>query len=153
MGLFDRVGRFLVGGGILGYIVLYQGMAHPGIPFTWQVILTAFSVYILITAMMGWAPLYSILGISSCSSSGRNQCGTLPYQIKAFMGHAPKYCESESGHSLEACHDAAQEQPHHKLWKVEQEPMLYPSDAVLDAYVRSQERKERVRQQQKAKAA
>lgn len=147
MGLFDRVVRFLVGGSILGYLVLYHGMQYPAITFGWQLVLTAVAVYAIITAMMGWAPLYSILGIRSCNSTGRNQCGSLPYQIKALMGHAPKYCDSDSEHSLESCHEDPQERPHHKLWKVEQEPMIYPSDADLNAYVSGQERKEHVKQQ------
>lgn len=147
MGLFDRVVRFFVGGSILGYLVLYQGMQHPVISLGWQVALIAVAVYAIITAMMGWAPLYSILGIRSCNSTGRNQCGSLPYQIKALLGHAPRYCDSDSEHSLESCHDDPQEQPHHELWKVEQEPMIYPSDADLNAYVSRQERKERIKQE------
>jgi hypothetical protein len=152
IGLIDRLFRFIIGGAALGYFVLYGLMQHPHLSMTVQVTITALALYPLITAMMGWDPVYAVFGARSCSSTGRHQCGTLPYQFKAIMGHAPKYCESETEHSLEACHDDTQERPHHTLWKVEQEPMLYPDDATLDAYVRKQERKERVRQH-KVKAA
>ncbi len=146
MGLIDRVTRFLIGGGALSYFVFYTQLQHPWMLAASQVLVTGVCLYFMITAMIGWEPLYALFRIKSCSLTGRNQCGTLPYQFKALLGHAPRYCESESQHSLEACHDDPQELPHHKLWKVEQEPMIYPSDAVLDAYVARQERKERMKQ-------
>lgn len=146
IGLIDRLVRFLIGGGALVYFVFYTEMQHPIMMVASQVLVAGVCVYLMITAMLGWEPLYAVFRVKSCSITGRNQCGTIPYQFKALIGHAPKYCESDSEHSLEACHDEPQERPHHKLWKVDQEPMLYPDDATLDAYVRSQERKEQMKQ-------
>ena len=108
------------------------------------------SLYPLMTAMIGWDPLYAIFHVRSCSRAGRNQCGTLPYQLKAFAGHAPKYCDSKDEHSLENCHDAPEEQPHHALWKVEQEPMIYPSNAQLDTFFEEQARKDDIRKMKRA---
>ncbi len=146
IGLIDRLGRFLIGGGGVAYFIFYTELAHPLMLMASQVLVAGLCLYLIMTAMIGWDPLYAILSVKSCSLSGRNQCGTLPYQVMAMLGRAPKYCESDSQHSLEACHNDPRELPHHKVWKVEQEPMLYPSDAVLDAYVTRQERKERIKQ-------
>jgi len=114
------------------------------------------SVYTLLTATLGWDPLYALLHIRSGSRTGRNQCGTLPYQVKAILGRAPKYCDSDEigvEHSLEACHDTAEEQPHHATWKVEQEPMIYPSDAQLNTYFKEQAHKQHIRKDDVVKRA
>jgi hypothetical protein len=48
------------------------------------------SAYIGLTGFVGWDPLYHLFGYRSCSiDSERNQCGTLPYQVDAAMGHHP----------------------------------------------------------------
>ena len=145
MGLIDRSARFLIGGGGLAYFIFYTGLTHPIMMMASQVLVAGLCVYLIMTAMIGWEPLYAVFSVKSCSLSGRNQCGSLPYQVMALLGRSPKYCETDSQHSLEACHNDPQELPLHKLWKVEQTPMLYPSDAVLDAYVERQERKERIK--------
>lgn len=152
MGLFDRLARFLIGGAALAYFVFYTELQHPIMMIASQVLVAGICLYLIFTAMMGWEPLYAIFGARSCSRTGRNQCGSLPYQVKALFGHAPRYCDSDAEHSLEACHDDPQERPHHKLWKVDQEPMLYPDDAALDAYVARQSRKERMRKHRETAA-
>lgn len=136
MGLVDRVLRFAGGALILGAIVLYFEMEHAWFPLTVMVYATAISIYPLLTGLIGWDPFYALFKIRSCNDSGRNQCGTFPYQVKAMTGHAPRYCDDGEERSLEACHDEPGERPHHALWRVEQEPMLYPDDRTLDEYVR-----------------
>lgn len=141
MGLVDRVARFLIGGGILGYVVSYYEMKHPSLSLAWQTGLVAGSLYPLITAMIGWDPVYAWLKIRSCRPTGRHQCGTLPYQFRAILGRAPKYCEECDEHSLEACHDSPQANPRHAVWAVDREPIIYPTGAQLDGYFMEQARK------------
>lgn len=149
MGLIDRVARFLLGGGILAYLVVYHEMKHPSISLGWQTVLVAASIYPLVTALIGWDPFYALFHTRSCSLTGRNQCGTFPYEVKAIVGHAPKFCDCSDDqcveHSLEACHDTAEEPPHHATWRVDREPMIYPSDAQLSAYFVEQARKDELR--------
>ena len=52
------------------------------------------AVYPLMTTMMGWDPIYQLFGARSCSiEGGRNQCGTLPYEVDAALGHKPQPTE------------------------------------------------------------
>lgn len=137
MGLLDRVLRLGGGGLIVGMLVLYYEMRHVWLPLPVMFYVIAISLYPLLTAIIGWDPFYSLFQVRSCGDIGRNQCGTFPYQVKAIMGRAPKYCDSETERSLESCHDDAAERPRHQAWRVEQEPMLYPSDAQLDEYFKA----------------
>lgn len=134
MGLVNRLVRFLMGAGILAYFVLFYAMNHPVWTLGWQVAAVAVSIYPILTAMVGWDPFYALFNVRSCNDSGRNQCGTLPYQIKAMLGHAPKYCDIDTEHSLEACHDEPEERPHHAMWRVNQKPMIYPDEEDWDDY-------------------
>lgn len=134
IGLIDRTVRFLIGAGLVGYIFSYHEMKLPGVSIALQVLAVTVSLYPLMTAMFGWDPFYALLNVGSCGGSGRNQCGTLPYQIKAVLGRAPKYCDSDAEHSLEACHDEPVERPHHETWHVNQRPMIYPDEADWDDY-------------------
>lgn len=134
MGLLDRVLRFIGGALILGMLVLYYEMKHAWLPLSVMVYTTGISIYPILTALIGWDPFYSLFNVRSCGNAGKNQCGTFPYQVMAMMGRAPKYCDSETEHSLEACHDDAEEQPHHETWKVNQKPMIYPDEADWDDY-------------------
>lgn len=145
MGLVDRAARFLIGGALVGVALDYYEMKHPPIGPGLQLLMVGISVYPLMTAMIGWDPFYALFHVRSCSGSGRNQCGTLPYQVKAMIGRAPKYCEISDEHSLEACHDSPEERPRHAIWRVDMEPMIYPSDAQLNAYFKEQARKKDIR--------
>ncbi len=71
--------------------------------------------------------------VKSCSPTGKNQCGTLPYQFKATMGDAPLVCDISEEHSLESCHDEGMEPPHHKMWRINQNPMIYPDESDWEA--------------------
>lgn len=140
MGLVDRILRFGGGALIVGTIVLYWEMRHAWLPMPLLVYMTAISIYPILTGLVGWDPLYALLGVRSCRDSGANRCGTFPYQVRALMGRAPLYCDSDDERSLEACHDEPGEKPHHRSWRVDQEPMLYPDDKTLDEYIRAHPR-------------
>ena len=133
MGLIDRVLRLFVGVALLS--VSYYYAVHADVKYQlFEFYSFAIALYPIFTGMFGWDPFYAIFHGRTCSDTGRNQCGTLPYQWQAMMGHAPKYCESDTEHSLESCHDEPEEHPHHKLWRVDQEPMLYPDDKAWHRY-------------------
>ncbi len=137
-GLADRVLRVLIGFAMLGggaaYVSMGEGFASfAGIAPSVLVLMSA-SVYPILTGTIGWDPIYHLLGIRTCSDSGRNACGTLPYQIEAALGKEPKYCEPNDQHSLEGCHDNPEPLPKHALWRVDQSPMLSPTDADMDRF-------------------
>ncbi len=140
MGLVDRVLRFSGGALIVGAIVLYYEMEHAWLPMPVMVYATAISLYPILTGLLGWDPFYGLFSIRSCGEAGRNQCGSFPYQVKAMMGHAPQYCDTDDERSLEACHDEPGERPRHRSWHVDQEPMIYPDDKTLDDYVKAHPR-------------
>jgi hypothetical protein len=56
----------------------------------WHAASWLISAYIGMTSFVGWDPLYNLFGYKSCDiGSDRNQCGTLPYQVDAALGHHP----------------------------------------------------------------
>jgi len=94
---------------------------HPliALPAGWESLLIIISIYPFMTGMIGADPLYLLGHIRSCDSSDRNQCGTLPYQIAAAIDHIPGVCDSDTEHSLDACHPIDQPKPRHKVWHVD----------------------------------
>lgn len=150
LGLFDRIARFAIGVAMLGggsVFVIQAGELHAyTVMEAGMLVMMIASVYPLMTAILGYDPLYSLAHVRSCSDSGRNQCGTFPYQVRAALGKAPKYCEVSDQHSLEACHDEPAEHPRHAWWQIDKEPMLYPDDATIEAFAR-RERKLRLQKQ------
>lgn len=141
LGLTDRIVRFALGAALMapGIAAASAALVGSGPTLnTWMVTMMAISVYPLMTAMIGVDPLYRLFRIRSCSDSGTNQCGTLPYQLRARKGEAPAYCEVDDTHSLEACHDDARPQPRHASWRVDQSPMLYPDDSAMEEYAERQ---------------
>lgn len=143
MGLINRLVRFAIGAAILVYCVLYNAMA--GLGLGWQEAAVVLSIYPLLTAMTGWDPFYALFHVRSCNDSGRNQCGTLPYQVKAMFGRAPKYCDTDAERSLEACHDEPRERPRHATWRVDFKPMIYPDDEDWKEYFARQSRGDKLR--------
>jgi len=134
-GFIDRIIRLIVGVALLGSSYYYA--VHTGVRVEeFATYFFALSLYPIFTGMFGWDPLYALFHGRTCSDTGRNQCGTLPYQWKAMMGHAPKYCDTDAEHSLEACHDEPIEHPHHKVWRVDEEPIMYPDDKAWRGYLR-----------------
>lgn len=148
LGLIDRVLRLVIGtAALVGGVVFLQEasellMQSTGV--TVFIVMIA-SLYPLLTALVGVDPFYFATRIRSCSDSGRNQCGTLPYQIMAMLGTAPAYCESASERSLTACHNEREEHPHHPSWTIDQEPMIYPDDATMDEFAEREKDQENKR--------
>ena len=104
IGLFDRVARFIVGFALL--VAGSIGMSMSPAITTWEATAILVSVYPVLTAILGWDPLYALFGARTCSlEGGRNQCGTLPYEIDAAMGNDPEPDKGfEYDHSLSGSH-------------------------------------------------
>ena len=103
IGLVDRMVRFFGGGVLMAYGVLKIVLTGNDVISAAAILL---AVYPLMTTLMGWDPFYQIIGGRSCNlEGGRNQCGTLPYEVDAALGHEPKPDEGyEYDHSLAGSH-------------------------------------------------
>jgi hypothetical protein len=97
IGLMDRGVRVLVGilllvGGVVSMVMIDANI--------WAPYAMLLSIYPLLTSGLGWDPLYAMFGARTCSvESGRNQCGTLPYEVDASLGNKP-IPDTEHDHSL-----------------------------------------------------
>lgn len=134
IGLIDRVVRFVIGAGLVGTVVFYYEMEHPVLSTFGQVMAIIVALYPLWTCNVGWDPFYAMFGIRSGRDTGRHQLGTLPYQIKAAVGRAPKYCDLDDEKSLEACREDPSGSPLHPEWRVDREPIMYPDGPTLDEF-------------------
>ena len=103
IGLVDRMVRFFAGGILMTYGVLSAFLTGHDVVSATAILL---AVYPLMTTMMGWDPFYEIFGARSCQlEGGRNQCGTLPYELDSALGHEPKPDEGyDYDHSLTGSH-------------------------------------------------
>ena len=98
LGLVDRALRIVIGIFLLGGAIVHMQMnGHVVSP--WHALAGLVSVYPFLTGMIGWDPLYSMLRVRSCNLSGKNQCGTLPYEVDAALGRNPKP-DNDFDHSL-----------------------------------------------------
>ena len=99
IGLLDRMVRFFAGGALMSYGVISALLTGHDVISATAILL---AVYPLMTTMMGWDPFYELFGARSCDvEGGRNQCGTLPYEVDAALGHNPKPDEGfDYDHSL-----------------------------------------------------
>ncbi|MBI5450995.1 MAG: DUF2892 domain-containing protein [Gammaproteobacteria bacterium] len=105
IGLTDRLIRGLATTGLLLGPVYHLELAGGG--FTvWHGLLMLLSVYPAITAILGWDPFYQMADARSCKDTGRNQCGTLPYEVDAALGHRP-VPDKDYDHSLMGSHHQA----------------------------------------------
>jgi hypothetical protein len=95
---------------------------------------------------MGWDPLYALLHVRTCSDTGRHQSGSMPYQIVTMFGHTPKYTESDRERSLGSTHEEPEEHPHHKVWRVDQEPAIYPDDKAWHRFFTRKGAKEQAKE-------
>lgn len=104
IGLVDRFIRFFGGGAILAWGALSLAL-EAGSPIS-ATIAILLAVYPLMTTVMGWDPFYQLLGTRTCSlEGGRNQCGTLPYEVDAAVGHNPQPDRGfDYDHSLAGSH-------------------------------------------------
>jgi len=102
LSLVDRLFRFAVG---IALIAAAAFSLIAGNTVVWQGFAILVSIYPLMTGMLGVDPIYSVFHKKTCGINDRNQCGTIPYQVDAAMGHHPipdKGYEYE--HSLDASH-------------------------------------------------
>jgi hypothetical protein len=83
VGWMDRIVRVLIGAALVAvvFVDIYEGQ-----PLGWDAYLPLLAIYPLITAILGWDPLYSAGHIKTCDGSKRNQCGTFPYEMESAMG-------------------------------------------------------------------
>jgi hypothetical protein len=103
IGLVDRMIRFVGGGAVMTFGILKIVSTGHDVISAAAILL---AVYPLMTTVVGWDPIYQLFGGRSCSlKGGRNQCGTLPYEIDAVLGHNPEPDEGfEYDHSLAGSH-------------------------------------------------
>ena len=103
IGLVDRMVRFFGGGILMAYGVI---SAITTVHDVVSAIAILVAIYPLMTTMMGWDPIYQLFGARSCNvEGGRNQCGTLPYEMDSALGHNPKPDEGyDYDHSLAGSH-------------------------------------------------
>jgi hypothetical protein len=89
LSLIDRVLRLLITAALLAW-PMYDLLVQENVLNGWHAASWLLSAYIGLTGFVGWDPFYQLFSYRSCDiSSGRNQCGTLPYQVDAAMGHHP----------------------------------------------------------------
>lgn len=110
IGLADRAIRFIVGFALLGTGAI--GMTVTPTITVLEALAVIVSIYPLMTSMMGWDPFYSLFGARTCSvEGGRNQCGTLPYEVDSALGRDPEPDEGfEYDHSLTGSHHRGRHQ-------------------------------------------
>ena len=103
IGLVDRMVRFFGGGALMTFGVLSALLTGHDVISAIAILL---AVYPLMTAIMGWDPLYQLFGVRTCAlGGGRNQCGTLPYELDSALGNEPKPDEGYGyDHSLTGSH-------------------------------------------------
>jgi hypothetical protein len=105
MGLMDRmvrvsIGTALIAGGIVSM--------HNNVMLTWEPYAILISCYPLLTCILGWDPVYEMFEARTCSlEAGRNECGTLPFEIDAALGHKP-LPDRDFDHSLYGAHHEPQ---------------------------------------------
>jgi hypothetical protein len=103
IGLVDRMVRFFGGGALMAYGIFTALTTTHDLVSASAILL---GVYPLMTTMMGWDPIYHLFGAKTCAiKGGRNQCGTLPYEMESALGHNPKPDDGyEYDHSLAGSH-------------------------------------------------
>ena len=100
-GLLDRVLRVIIGAIMLIGVIVY--IQRTGVVVDWEAYVALLSIYPLLSGILGWDPLYAMVRYRTCRMTGRNQCGTLPYQVDAVMGHRPRP-NHDYDHSLAGSH-------------------------------------------------
>lgn len=100
LGWLDRVAR-IVGSTFMMAAPIYL-MSTGTAPAAWMFYVILLAIYPLLTGIIGFDGLYSVLNVKSCDTSNRNQCGSFPYEIDAALGHNPiseSRIINELGHS------------------------------------------------------
>jgi hypothetical protein len=103
IGLVDRMVRFFGGGALMAIGVLSALLTGHDVISAIAILL---AVYPLMTTLMGWDPVYQLFDARTCTvEGGRNQCGTLPYELDSALGHEPKPDDGyDYDHSLAGSH-------------------------------------------------
>ena len=85
MGFIDRSLRFFVGGMMLGSI-FYLSPSIMASLFGFEImlmkLLALLSIYPLLTAWIGWDPIYHVLSINSATKIREDICGDIVDQVK-----------------------------------------------------------------------
>ena len=102
MSLSDRVVRWTASAVLLG-VPAFDLVTTGGMFTWWHGIAMLLSIYPGLTAFLGWDPIYASADYKTCDMSDRNQCGTVPYQIDAALGHHP-IPDKDHDHSLSGAH-------------------------------------------------
>ena len=98
IGAIERCIRVLLGAAMLGYP--YALIIQPGVSVEmWHSVMMVLSIYPSITGILGNDPVFSLFGVRTCRLSGRNQCGSFPFQLDALFGRKPKP-ENDLEHTL-----------------------------------------------------
>jgi hypothetical protein len=103
IGLVDRMVRFFGGGALMTFGVMSALLSGHDVISAIAILL---AVYPLMTTIMGWDPVYQLVGARTCTvEGGRNQCGTLPYELDSALGHEPKPDDGyDYDHSMTGSH-------------------------------------------------
>ena len=100
--LIDRLVRVSIGTALIVTAAISLG---NNLVISWETYTILLAIYPLLTAILGWDPIYSLTHSSSCSLNGINQCGTIPYEIDSLRGNNPLPDKGhEFEHSLSASH-------------------------------------------------
>lgn len=99
LGWLDRVIRVLVGSAMLiypAYLLATTDSTQAQWPFYSMLV----SIYPWLTGIVGYDPLYKLFGVRTCNTTGKNSCGTFPYEVDAALGNKP-IPNSNIEHSLD----------------------------------------------------
>jgi len=109
-GLEDRLIRFVAGAVLMAYGIITIALNGSATLPTLAIVV---GIYPLMTATVGWDPLYHLFKVRTCAvKGGRHQCGTLPYEVDAALGHYPKpEVGHEYDHSYTATHHPKMSSP------------------------------------------
>lgn len=94
----DRSVRFVIGLALLFVPMLMLTMSSQ--EASWHIGAFIVSFYPILTALIGWDPVYQLFKVRSCGDSKENSCGTFPFQVASAMHKNPKP-KSDLEHSLE----------------------------------------------------
>jgi hypothetical protein len=97
LGWLDRTIRIAVGAALILIPCYFLITGHLMSP--WYAFSMLFAVYPLMTGILGCDWIYNVIGVKSCGTSERNQCGTFPFEIDAALGRKP-VPHSDIDHSL-----------------------------------------------------
>jgi hypothetical protein len=92
VGLVDRVLRLVIGAALMGSAYYLANPIELPLPRWGHAFAFGIALYPIFTGMLGRDPFYAMFNAKTCGDTGKNQCGSLSYQVKAMSGHVPKFC-------------------------------------------------------------